>query len=232
MLHPGVAGAEDHEEVGAASLGELPIGPGVRGAAAVEVDVGGDHPAYLGRGALAAPHGCGALAAPLGLRRSPTVDRSRSVGRREEPVEHRAELAGLSRIGSAGVGGRTRGRSEKSSVDHGAPVREARAVQKSLLIEGLGDLRDLPPLDELTVTAHHRSLDVGDGMASVEEGHDLEQRAVQQDDRIGVTGGVAERDAGPSFVFHRKGFHSSQPGDRFAHGRAFAHRRKFRAEAT
>ena len=207
----------------------------------MEVDVGGDHPAHHGRGALAAPHGRGALAAPhgrgalaapLGLRRSGTVDRSRSVGRREEPVEHRAELAGLSRVGAAGVGGRTRGRSEKSSVDHGASAGEARAVEKSLLIEGLGDLLDLPPLDELTVTAHHRGLDVGDGVAPVEEGHDHEQRAVQQDDRVGVTGGVAERDTGPSLVFHRKGFHRAQPGNRFAHGRSLAHRRKFRAEAT
>ena len=44
MLHAGVTGAEDHEEVGLAPLGQLAIGPRVRGTAAVEVDVGRDHP--------------------------------------------------------------------------------------------------------------------------------------------------------------------------------------------
>src|SRR5207244_12197743 len=42
MRHPGVAGAEEHEQVRDASLRDVAIGPRVRPAAAVEVDVGRD----------------------------------------------------------------------------------------------------------------------------------------------------------------------------------------------
>ena len=208
MLHPGVAGAEDHEEVGLASLGQLAIGPRVRGAAAMVVDVGRDHAAHLGRG-----------------RRRP-VDRPRPIRRREESVEHRAQLGGLARVRSAGVRGRTGRRSQEAAVDDGAPVGKPRAVEESLLVERLGDLLDLSPLDELTVTAHDGGLDVGDRVLAVEEGHDLEEGPVQQDDRVRVAAWVAKGDAGPSLVLDGKGLHRPQPGNRLAHSR------KFSAEAT
>src|SRR5262249_30325818 len=157
MLHPGVAGAEYHEQISLASLGQLAIGPRVGGAAAGVVDVGRDHPAYFRRGA----------------RR--TVGGAPAVGRREEPVEHRAKLAGLPRVGSIGVSGRTDGRGEEARVDEGAPVGEARTVEEALLVERLGDLLDLTPLDELTVPLHHDGLDIGDAVRAVEEGDDLQE---------------------------------------------------------
>src|SRR6185369_3680941 len=45
IAHARVTGAEDHEEVAVAGLGEPTVGPGVCGAAPVEVDVGGDRAA-------------------------------------------------------------------------------------------------------------------------------------------------------------------------------------------
>src|SRR6058998_521482 len=97
------------------------------------------------------------------------VDRPGAVGRREESVEHPAKLARLARVRSAGVSGGTSGRREIVGVDDGAPVGEAQAVEESLLVERLGDLLDLPPLDEPAVTVHHSFLDVGNRVLAVEE---------------------------------------------------------------
>jgi hypothetical protein len=124
------------------------------------------------------------------------------------------------------VRGRTSRRGKEPAVDDGTPIGEGGAVEKSLLVEGLGELLDLPALDELTVTAHHRGLNVRDRVLAVEQGHDLEERAVEQDDGVGVAAGITERDAGPSFVLDGEGLHHPQPGHRLAH------LRKFRTEAT
>ena len=208
VLHAGVTGAEDHEEVGSASLRQLAIGPRVRGAAPVVVDVGRDHPAHFRLG------------------RSSAVDRPRPVRRREEALEHPKELGGVPRVGSAGVGGRTGRRSEEAAVDDGAPVGKARALEESLLVERLGDLLDLSPLDELAVTAHHDGLDVSHRVLAVEERHDLEEGSVEQDDRVRVAAGIAQGDARPPLVLDGKGLHRPQPRHLIAHSR------KFRAEAT
>jgi hypothetical protein len=45
IAHAGVAGAEDHEEIGVGALEERPVGPRVGRSAAVEVDVWSDEPA-------------------------------------------------------------------------------------------------------------------------------------------------------------------------------------------
>jgi len=141
--------------------------------------------------------------------------------------------AGLASIGPgpSGVGRarRRRGpcrRREKPFVDDGSPIGEGGAVEETLLVEGLGDVLDLPALQQLAVAAHDGRLDVRDRVLAVEQGDDLEQGAVQQDDRVGVAAGITERDAGSSLVLDGEGFHGPQPGDRLAHCR------KFSAEAT
>ena len=93
-------------------------------------------------------------------------------------------------------------------------------------VQRLGDLLDLSPLDELAVTAHHRGLDVGDRVLTVEQRHDLEEGAVEQHDRVGIAAGITQRDAGSSLVLHGKGLDRPEPGNRLAHFR------KLSAEAT
>jgi len=102
-----------------------------------------------------------------------------------------------------------------------------RAVQKSPPIEGLGDLLDLSPFDQLPVTAHHRSLDVCDRMLAVEERDDVEQRPVQEDDRPGVPGRIAQGHARLAFMLDGKGLDPAQAGRGLDHTW-----RKFRAETT
>src|SRR6185503_19487558 len=127
-----------------------------------------------------------------------------AVRRLEEPVDHRAELAPLAGVRGAGVGRRPgRGR-QKAGVDGGTALGEARAVEEALLVESLGDLGDLAPLDELAVAAHHALLDVGDRVLAVEERDDVEQRPVQERDRRGVAGRIAQRHALPALVLDRK----------------------------
>ena len=209
VLHSGVAGAEHHEHVGLAPLGQIAIRPCVGGTTAVEVDVWRDHGPHLGPADPAA------------------VDRARPGRRREESIDHRSELFGVGRVRRAGVGGRTgRGR-EKAVVDGGATFGEARTVEESLLIQSLGDLLELSPLNEPPVTAHHRRLDVGDRVLAVEERHDVEEGSVQQDDRRRVAGGIAQGHTLPALVLDGKGFDPAQAGRGLAHAW-----RKFRADAA
>ena len=105
---------------------------------------------------------------------------------------------------------------EKAVVDGGAPLGEARALEEALLVESLGDLLDLSPLDE-SVTAHHGLLDVGDRVLAVEERHDVEQRPVQQGDRRRVAGGIAQRHALPALVLDGKRLDPAQAWYGLAH---------------
>jgi hypothetical protein len=134
---------------------------------------------------------------------------------------------GLSGVGASGVGRRARRRGEEVAVDRSAALGEAGAVEKALLIERLGDLLDLAPLDQLAaVAAHHGGLDLGNRVLAVEQRHDLEERPVQQHDGVGVPRGIAKGHAAPPLVLDGKGFDAAEAWRR-GH-----QRRKFRAEAT
>jgi hypothetical protein len=54
-------------------------------------------------------------------------------------------------------------------------------------------------------------------MLAVEERHDLEQDARQEEDGVGVTRGVAEGDAPPAFVLDGKGVDPPEPREVLSH---------------
>src|SRR5439155_11675262 len=117
VRHPRMAGAEDDEQVGVAPLRQVAVRPGVRGPAAVEVDVrryDADHARPAGGVAI---KGSGAL------------------GRREEAVEQRTDFGGIHRVGAAAVRRRARRRLKERAVDRRAALGEARAVEEALLVQ-------------------------------------------------------------------------------------------------
>src|SRR4030095_9498689 len=105
-------------------------------------------------------------------------------------------------------------RREEFVVDGGASLGEGRTLEESVPLEGLGNLLDLSSLDQLSVAAHHRRLDVRDRMLAVEERDDVEQRPVQQHDRRRVAGGIAQRQAPPALVLDGKRLDTTEPGEK------------------
>ena len=192
VRHPGVTGAEDHEQVGVAALGEVAVAPGVGGAAAVKVDVRRDQRADGLRAGTAA------------------VDRPRALGRDEEAVEHRTQGRAVGRVRAAGMAGRPCRRREERAVDLGAARLEGRALEEPVLVERLRELLDARGLHHLALVAKDRLLDLGDVVASVEERDDLEQRAREHHDRRRVAGGIAQRQEALALVLDRERLDAAQ----------------------
>ena len=190
MAHADVAGPHDDEEVGRAPLGEVAIGPGVCGPTAMEVDVGRDDRLDR-RGA--------------GLRRP--RDDSGAFLVSEEGVHRRSKLISFPGIGPAGMRRRPGRRAEERAVDLRPALREARRLEKSVLVEHGDDLVDVRSRDVFAlVPATEVGLDLADGVLAVEEGDHIDQRLRQEQDRFRVAGGVAQRDEALASLRHWKGF--------------------------
>jgi hypothetical protein len=213
LPHPGMAGAEDDEQVGVPALGEVAIGPRVGGAAAMEVDVRGDH------GAHAAGRRGGAPAVPR--------DGAGPAGAGEEPVHRAAQRGGICRVRAARVDGPPRRGVEEHAVHVAAPLGERRAVEKALSVEGSGKLADLLTAHALAPGAEHGRLDVRHRVPAVEERHDLEELGGDEDHGLGVPGGIAKAEEPPAVLLHGKGVDPAQARAVVAHDA-----RKFRAEAA
>ena len=111
---------------------------------------------------------------------------------------------------------------------HGRPaLGEARAVEKPLVVERVGDRLDALARQQRPVPSHDRLLDLEDRVLAVEERDDLQQRRRQDDDRVGVPRGIAERDTGAALVLDGEGVHPAETRKGFGH-----YERKVSAEAT
>jgi len=89
--------------------------------------------------------------------------------------------------------------------DGGLALGEARGVEEALLVQARDDAFDLGGGDQTAVALHHHRLDVDQRVLAVEQRDDLEQRAREQHDGVGVAGRVAQRDDTPALVLDGKG---------------------------